>query len=453
MATPLFMPSLSPTMEEGIIAKWNVKVGEKIAEGTNICSVETDKTTVDYESLDEGFLRELLVEEGEKVKVNQLIGILTDEADEDYVAELEEAKKESKTMLAKSSPKSSDTSNDKKTDNVSASQSHQTSTIATPTFAPIPTSVSTDFSKTTHISPNSISDTAKLKASPLAKKIALNKGIPLNQIKGSGPGGRIIKADVENYVPTSTIAKSAKPNPADLPASYGSLASIKATENIPVSGMMRTVGKRLLESYLGAPAFFVTMKIYVDEMNSLRKKLNQTPGYKISVNDIVVKAVAANLRAFPRVNASFHEEHITQHSEIDIAIAVALPDGLITPIVRNADQKGLGYISAEIKSLVSKAKKNGLSPQEYQGGTFSISNMGMFEVSEFTSLINPPHSAILAVAGTQSELYKTEKGEINERNFMNVTLTSDHRVINGALAAEFLGSLKKILENPVSLIL
>ena len=447
MANALLMPSLSPTMEEGTIAEWKVKVGDKIEEGMVICTVETDKTTVEYESLDEGYLRELLPSPGDTVKVNQLIGMLTDEPDEEYADELEEAKKESEKLLASGGSSEE-----------SAPPAPSAPAPAAPAVPVAPAPIAPAPIAPAPVAPVAAEpsvDLSNIKASPVAKKMALAKGIPLAEIKGSGPNGRILKEDVEKYQPAVKAApgKPAKPDPSKLPAKYGSLAPIQPTQDIPVNNVMKVVGKRLQESQMGAPHFYVTMKIYVDKLNALRAQLNATPGYRISVNDLVVKATAANLRAFPEVNASFHGDIIRQHSNIDISVAVALPDGLITPIVKNADQKGLGYISTEVKSLVKKAQTGTLAPEEFQGGTFTISNMGMFGVSEFTSIINAPHAGILAVAGTQTELYKDEDGEIKERSFMNVTMTSDHRVINGAVSAQFLKGLKEILENPVSLML
>ncbi|MCH8904300.1 MAG: 2-oxo acid dehydrogenase subunit E2, partial [Bacteroidetes bacterium] len=294
---------------------------------------------------------------------------------------------------------------------------------------------------------------ARIMATPIAKNVAAANGVDLSQVPSSGPNGRIVKADVENFVKNGAGAVKATPKPVDLPISYGSMAPVTETVDVALNPTMKIVAARLLESHLGAPFFFVTLKIETDALIAFRAQLNNTPGYKISVNDLIIKAVASNLRAFPRVNAAFHGDKIRQHGNIDISIAVALEDGLITPIVKNADQKALGQISSEVKQLAQKAQSGTLLPEEYQGGTFTISNMGMYGVSEFTAILNPPQAGILAVGGTQTELYKTGSGDIEERNYMNVTLTSDHRVINGALAAQFLQGLKVILENPVSMVI
>ncbi len=442
MGIKLLMPSLSPTMEEGNIAKWHVKVGDKIEEGTVLCSVETDKTTVDYESLDEGYLRVITVEG--TAKVNQIIGFLTDEADEDYEEEYKAALEEEKAAAASAAP---------------AAEAKPAAPAPAPAPAPVAAPAVPSFAPPA-VSAAPAADTSDLKVSPVARKMAAEKGIDLRTVKGTGPGGRIIKGDIENYTPVAAPAPAAagakpgKPDPSKLPATFGSMAPIAQTVDEPLSQTMKVIGKRLHQAQSEAVEFFVAMKIQVDALNKLRAQLNQTPGYKISVNDLVVKAVALNLRRFPVVNSAFYGDFIRKNSNIDISIAVSTPDGgLITPIVYTADQKPLGIISAEIKSLVKKAAAGTLAPEEYQGGTFTISNMGMFGVSSFTSVINPPQSAILAVAGVEEELYRKADGEIGSRNVMTVNLTSDHRVINGSLAAQFLNGLKEILENPVSMML
>jgi pyruvate dehydrogenase E2 component (dihydrolipoamide acetyltransferase) len=296
-------------------------------------------------------------------------------------------------------------------------------------------------------------------ASPLARKMAESAGIDLSGVAGSGPNGRIIRTDIENYKPAP-----AKAAPAAAPAAgkaaagpvqrplYGSLAPIAPTQDIPVNMMRKTIGKRLLESSQGIPNFYVTMKVEMAAVNALRAQLNRAPGYKISVNDIVTKATSFALREFPAVNSSYLGDVIRQNANIDICVAVSIEGGLITPIVTDVDQKGLGQISSEIKSLVAKAKAGKLAPAEYQGGTFTISNLGMYGVDEFTAIINPPQSAILAVGGIQKELY-LDNGVAKEQDVMKLTLTSDHRVIDGALAAQFLSALKSLLENPVWLML
>ncbi|MDB5050249.1 MAG: pyruvate dehydrogenase complex dihydrolipoamide acetyltransferase [Fibrobacteres bacterium] len=434
-------------MEEGVLAKWLVKEGDYIKPGVMLCSVETDKTTVDYESLDEGFLRKIIVPGGSPAKVNQLIAVLSDEKDEDITAYLEKALKKSQDMVASKGGKPAvaaapaAASNGAGPSSATYAPSRPTSAVA---VAPEPVVAS--------------GSEGRVKASPLARKMAEDAGIALQGVSGSGPNGRIIRRDIENYKP-----EPVKAAPAGKPASgktegpvqrplFGSLAPILQTQDIPLNMMRKTIGKRLLDSTQSMPTFYVTMKVEMGAVNSLRAQLNRSPGYKISVNDIITKATAFALREFPTVNSSYHGDFIRQNANIDVCIAVSIDGGLITPIVRDVDQKGLGLISTEIKQLVSKAKAGKLAPDEYQGGTFTISNLGMYGVEEFTAIINPPQAAILAVGGIQQEVY-LQDGEAKARDVMKLTLTSDHRVIDGALAAQFLSGLKSLLENPMWLML
>jgi pyruvate dehydrogenase E2 component (dihydrolipoamide acetyltransferase) len=445
MPTSILMPSLSPTMEEGVLAKWLVKEGDFVKQGVMLCSVETDKTTVDYESMDEGYLRKILVPAGSQAKVNQLIAILTEEKDEDYAAYLEKALKKSNDALASKggAPAPAAAAPATATVSVSSTSNGSPKVTAAPAVAVA--------------EPVHAGGDGRSKVSPLARKMAAEAGIPLTALVGSGPSGRIVKRDIESYVPpapapavaTPAAGKAAAPVQKPL---YGSLAPIVPTTDIPLNNMRKTIGRRLLESTQSMPVFYVTVKIEVDALSALREQLNKAPGYKISVNDLVIKGTAFALRQLPTVNSSYHGDFIRQNANIDICVAVSVDNGLITPIVRNADQKGLGAISQEVKGLVAKAKAGKLLPEEFQGGTFTISNLGMYGVDEFTAIINPPQAAILAVGGIQSELYKDGEA-IKERNVMKVTLSSDHRVIDGALAAQFLSALKAILENPVALML
>jgi pyruvate dehydrogenase E2 component (dihydrolipoamide acetyltransferase) len=445
------MPSLSPTMEEGVLAKWLVKEGDFIKPGTMLCSVETDKTTVDYESLDEGYLRKILVPGGSQAKVNQLIAVLTDEKDEDYQDYLDKAVKKNQESLAKGAKAAPAPAAPAPAVAVQAMSNGAPHAVPAPAAAAVATA---------HAPASRGTDgDGRVKVSPLARKMAEEAGIPLENLTGTGPMGRIVKRDVETYVPPAPQAtQAATAAGAKAPAGpvqrplYGSLAPVAQTQDIPLNAMRKTIGRRLLESSQSMPVFFVTMKIEMDALSALRDQLNRAPGYKISVNDLVVKATAFALRQLPDVNSSYHGDFIRKNANIDICVAVSVENGLITPIVRNVDQKGLGQISSEIKGLVSKAKAGKLAPEEYQGGTFTISNLGMYGVDEFTAIINPPQSAILAVGGIQTELYK-DGDAIKERSFMKVTLSSDHRVIDGALAAQFVSALKSIMENPVTLML
>jgi pyruvate dehydrogenase E2 component (dihydrolipoamide acetyltransferase) len=454
MPTSMLMPSLSPTMEEGVLAKWLVKEGDFIKQGTMLCSVETDKTTVDYESMDEGFLRKIVVPGGTPAKVNQLIAVLTDDKDEDITAYLEKALKKSQDMIASKGGA-------KPAPAASAAPAAVSNGAGPATAAYAPARASAAVATAPEPVHAAVSDGGRVKASPLARKMADEAGIALENVPGSGPNGRIIRKDIENYKPEPAAAPAAKTaaapagkapaGPVQRPL-YGSLAPIAPTQDIPVNMMRKTIGKRLLESSQGIPNFYVTMKVEMTAVNALRAQLNRAPGYKISVNDIITKATSFALREFPAVNSSYLGDVIRQNANIDICVAVSIEGGLITPIVTDVDQKGLGQISSEIKSLVAKAKAGKLAPAEYQGGTFTISNLGMYGVDEFTAIINPPQAAILAVGGIQKEVY-LDNGVAKEQDVMKLTMTSDHRVIDGALAAQFLSALKSLLENPVWLML
>ncbi len=447
MPTSMLMPSLSPTMEEGVVAKWLVNEGDFIKAGTMLCSVETDKTTVDYESMDEGFLRKIFVPNGSPAKVNQLIAILTDTKDEDFAEFMAKAMMKSEGLVA----------------------TKVGATTPAPAMASAPTSITNGsgpraavYAPSLSLPPQALPVTPaqgeRVKASPLARKMAEDAGIKLVGLSGSGPMGRIVKRDIDNYeapAQINTLAARSSGKSSDGPIQsplYGSMAPIGQTQDLPLNMMRKTIGKRLLDSHQNIPNFYVTMKIEMDALNAVRNQLNRSSGYKISVNDLIIKATAFALRQHPMVNASFMGEAIRQNANIDICVAVSIEGGLITPIVRDADQKGLGHLSSEVKSLVAKAKAGKLAPEEFQGGTFTISNLGMYGVEEFTAIINPPQSAILAVGGIQTEIY-LDGEKVKQKETMKVTLTSDHRVVDGALAAQFLSGLKSILENPVWLML
>jgi pyruvate dehydrogenase E2 component (dihydrolipoamide acetyltransferase) len=395
--------------------------------------------------MDEGFLRKIVVPSGSPAKVNQLIAVLTDDKNEDITEYLEKAlKKNQEQLAAKAGPKPA----------------------PAPAAAPVPTNGSGPARAAYVPAPAARSAVAvaaepapaggRVLASPLARRMADEAGIPLTGIAGSGPNGRVIRADIENYkppaaAPAAAPAKGKAEGPVQRPL-YGSLAPIAPTQDIALNMMRKTIGKRLLESTQSMPVFYATMKVDMGAVNGLRAQLNRAPGYKVSVNDIVVKATAFALREFPQVNSSYMGDFIRQNANIDVCVAVSIEGGLITPIVRDADQKGLGMISTEIKGLVAKAKAGKLAPDEYQGGTFTISNLGMYGVDEFTAIINPPQAAILAVGGIQPEVY-LDNGVAKQRDVMKMTISCDHRIIDGALAAQFLSGLKSLLENPVWLML
>ncbi len=431
MPTSILMPSLSPTMEEGVLAKWLVKEGDFVKPGTMLCSVETDKTTVDYESMDEGFVRKILLAEGAAARVNELIAVLADTQEEAIDEYLHKALEKSRKQAAA-----------KPAAPAAAAPSSAPPPPVTPSAIPAPV-----YTAAAPAAPAGAGN-GRLKVSPLARKLAAASGIPLESVHGSGPSGRVIRRDVEAYQAAPKAAEGGEPRPL-----FGSQLPPAVTQDIPLSMMRKTIGRRLLESAQSTPVFFVTQRIEVDALARLRSELHRGPGYKVSVNDIVVKAAAFALRRHPGVNSSFYGDFIRQHGNIDMGVAVSLDGGLITPIVKSADQKPLWVLSQEIKALVAKARAGKLAPEEYQGGTFTISNLGMYGVDDFTAIINPPQAAILAVGGIQPEVYLDDGGALRQRQILKVTLTADHRAIDGALAAQFLGTLKSALENPTWLLL
>ncbi|MGE4480613.1 pyruvate dehydrogenase complex dihydrolipoamide acetyltransferase [Acidocella sp.] len=420
MAINILMPALSPTMTEGKLAKWVKKEGEEIKSGDVIAEIETDKATMEVEAVDEGFLAKILVPEGtEGVAVNSVIGVITAEKGETVEGPAPMPAPAAKADAPKEEPKAA---------------------------SPAPAT-------TAPTAPGE-----RIFASPLAKRIAKQSGIDLSTIKGSGPNGRIVKADVEGKPATAPKAEAA-PAPAAAPAAKAPAPVITAPhKKIPNSTMRKVIAKRLAESKQNVPHFYLTVDIELDKLLTLRGELNgkspkDGPGaFKLSVNDLVIKACGVALARHPAVNASWTDEAIIQYDEVDISVAVAIPDGLITPIVKGADKLGLAGISNAMKDLASRAKAGKLKPEEFQGGGFSISNLGMYGIKDFCAIINPPQAAILAVgAGEKRAVVKGD--EIKIATVMSVTLSTDHRVVDGALGAEFLQTLKALIEEPLSLML
>jgi pyruvate dehydrogenase E2 component (dihydrolipoamide acetyltransferase) len=427
------MPALSPTMTEGTLARWLKKEGETIKAGDVIAEIETDKATMEVEAVDEGVLGKILVPGGtEGVKVNDVIAVLVEPGEA------------APTGAAPAAPKP-----------VAA---------PAPAAAPPPASTSSSMSPAPVAAPSQNKD--RVFASPLARRMAQQAGLDLTTVTGSGPQGRIVKADVEAAMnrpaaPTRAAAPVTVPAgmPAAAPAPKPAPVAITAPVNaVPNSSMRKVIARRLSESKATIPHFYVAMDIELDALLKLRAELNaQAPkdgagAFKLSVNDLIIKACAVALRRHPGVNASWTEDAILQFQDVDISVAVAIPDGLITPIVKKADQKGLATISNEMKDLAARAKSGKLKPEEFQGGGFSISNMGMYGVSHFAAIINPPQAGILAVgAGEQRPVVKN--GALAIATVMTCQLSVDHRVIDGALAAEFMQTLKGLIENPLSLML
>ena len=416
MPTQILMPALSPTMTEGKLAKWLKREGDAVKSGDVIAEIETDKATMEMEAVDEGTIGKILILEGtEKVQVNEPIAVLL--ADGESAKDIAAAPAKAAAPAAKAPEPAK-----------AATAPH----VAAPA-APQPAAAPAKSGDRVH-------------ASPLAKRLAANAGVDLKGVQGSGPNGRIVKTDVERAVkegPRPAAAKSAAPQPA-----AGTLGAFKA---VPHTSMRKIIAKRLQESKSTVPHFYLTVDYAIDDLLKLRKDINEKGGYKISVNDFVIKACAIALRKMPHVNASWTDEATHVYDDVDVSVAVATPDGLITPIIRKADQKSLSTISAEMKDLAQRAKDKKLKLEEFQGGGFSISNLGMFGVKDFSAIINPPQSCILAVGkGDQRPIVKN--GAIAIANVMSVTLSVDHRVVDGAVGAEFLQVLGGLLENPLTML-
>ena len=421
--TDILMPALSPTMEEGTLAKWHVKVGDKISSGDVIAEIETDKATMEVEAVDEGVVEALLVAEGtEGVKVNATIARLVGEAG------------------AAASPPKVETPAAK---------------VAEPIKVETPTPVA---------APAKASSVDRVFASPLARRIAEQKGVDLASVTGSGPHGRIIKADVEAAKPGQAkpaapqATSQAAPAPSAAPRPVQSLEQMGIAPGsydlIPLDGMRKTVARRMSDSFRDVPHFPLSIDIELDELLAARIKINamlEKQGVKVSVNDMVIKAAAVALMRVPEANASYSPEGIAMHHHADIAMAVAVPGGLITPIIRSAETKGLARIATEAKDLAERARTKKLKPEEFQGGTFSVSNLGMFGIKSFASIINEPPGAILSV-GAGEKRPVVRGNELAIATVMTVTLTCDHRVVDGATGARWLAAFKPLLEDPITLI-
>ena len=421
MATNILMPALSPTMTEGTLARWLKKEGDQVKAGEIIAEIETDKATMEVEAVDEGLLGKILVPGGTAgVKVNDVIAVLVEPGESVGAA-----------PAAKPAP----------------------APAAAPAAAPAPASVAAPVAQPAPSSGD------RAVASPLAKRMAQQAGLDLSRIQGSGPNGRIVKADVEAALAKGPAPQAAAPAPAArMPAAPVNAAALGAHSAVPHSTMRKVIARRLSESKQNVPHFYVSMDIELDALLALRGQLNAASpkdgagAFKLSVNDMIIKAAAVTLRRLPKVNASWTDDATILYDDVDISVAVSIPDGLITPIIRKADQKGLVAISSEMKDLAARAKAGKLKPEEFQGGGFSISNMGMYGVRDFAAIINPPQAGILAVsAGEQRPVVKD--GALAIATVMTCTLSVDHRIVDGALAAEWIAEFKRIVENPLSLML
>ncbi len=420
MPIEILMPALSPTMKEGNLAKWVKKEGDKIKAGEVIAEIETDKATMEVEAVDEGTLGKILVAEGtENVAVNSCIALLLEDGED---------KKAVENYAVKSAVPSAEVKKEEVKAAVSAP--------AAPTFvAAAPATTNASFPSST-------------KASPLAKRIAKEEGVAISQIQGTGPHGRVIKDDVLDFLKSGGArAGVVRRNPQEFYA-------------LKNNNMRKVIARRLLESKQTVPHFYLSCELNINKLMELRAALNEvaphdengTPEYKISVNDLIIKATAMALKKVPEANSAWTDDAVLVYNNVDISMAVAIDGGLITPIIKNADQKTIQAISKEAKQLAKKARDGKLQPEEFQGGSFSISNLGMFGIDNFAAIVNPPQSCILAVARAVDKPI-VEHGQIKIASMMNVTLSSDHRSVDGAVGAEFLKALRRYIEHPILMVL
>ncbi len=448
MPISILMPALSPTMEKGTLAKWHVKEGDAVSSGDVIAEIETDKATMEVEAIDEGTVGKILVEEGTAdVPVNDLIAVLLEDGEDASALEgvdagsgAAPAKPDAKPEEAKPEP-SADAAPESKPQAAAEPPAKPASAPAAPARSG-----------------------SRVFSSPLARRIAAQNDVDISSIDGSGPNGRVVKRDVEAAIAAGTAAPKTAAAP-DRPAKAAEPVSAPAVdyrafyeegsyEEVELDNMRKTIARRLTASKRDIPHFYLTVDCRIDELLALRKKLNaRSDAYKISVNDFVIKACGLALKAVPAANATWAESHILRHKNADISMAVAIDGGLITPIIRKADEKGLGTIANEAKDLATRARERKLQPAEYEGGTFSVSNLGMFGMKSFTAVINPPQAAILAVGSGERRAVVEDDGTIVSATVMTVTLSCDHRVIDGALGAQLLTAFKGFVEEPMTMLL
>jgi len=432
MATEILMPALSPTMEEGTLAKWLVKEGDTVKSGQIIAEIETDKATMEFEAVDEGIIGRILIAEGTAgVKVNTPIAVLVEEGEASDAAPAP-----AKVAAAPA-----------------AAAPVATAPATAPSSAPAPAAQK--------------AGGARVFASPLARRIAAEKGLDLTQVQGSGPHGRIVKADVEGARPAAAAPAAAPAAPMAAAAAPAAMPTGPATETVlkmyqgrdftemPLDGMRRTIAARLTEAKQTIPHFYLRREVRLDALMAFREQINkqlETRGVKLSVNDFIIKACALALQAVPYANAVWAGDRILKLRPSDVAVAVAVEGGLFTPVLKDAHQKSLSALSAEMKDLATRAKTKKLAPHEYQGGSFAISNLGMFGIENFDAVINPPHGAILAVGAGLKKPVVQKDGSIGVATVMSMTLSVDHRVIDGALGAQLLQSIVDNLENPMAML-
>ena len=457
MAIKITMPALSPTMEEGTLSKWDIKVGDKVSPGDTVAEIETDKATMEVDAADEGTLAKIVVPAGTQgVKVNALIGILAEDGEsaEDAIKAIEEEeKKQASAPSTTAAPAVA-----AKTDAAPVQPAQASSALNQPATVTSQAPVTEKGNR--------------IFASPLARRLAKQNGLQLSLISGTGPHGRIIKRDIDSALANGigkTATNATQPAQSAIPAESSSsdeltmkLFNTDEYEIVPHDGMRKTIAKRLVESKHTVPHFYVTIDCEIDALLKLRAELNaaapmvktsagEKPAYKLSVNDMVIKATALALKAVPDANVSWLDSGMMRHKFVDVGVAVSIPNGLITPIIKHAEEKSLSTISNAMKDLAKRARERKLKPEEYQGGTTAVSNMGMYGVKDFCAIINPPHATIFAIgAGEQRAVVKN--GALAIATVMSVTLSTDHRAVDGALAAELAQAFKKFIENPMSML-
>jgi pyruvate dehydrogenase E2 component (dihydrolipoamide acetyltransferase) len=440
----ILMPKMSDTMEEGVIASWLVKVGDEVSSGDILAEIETDKATMEFEAYDDGTVLYIGAEVGSSIPIDGLIAVIGDK-NADF-QKLIDAHKNKKSDSSKKEEKP--TADKPKTETSSSPKADTTPAPVAENRSPKPTGSST-------------TSGGRIKASPLAKKMAEDKGYDLSEISGSGDNGRIVKKDIESFTPQAKpVASEAKSGSEKAPSSQSGSSYVIPSAPVgeesyteeKVSQMRKVIAKRLSESKFTAPHFYLTMEIDMDKAIEARKSMNEVSPVKISFNDLVLKAAASALRQNPKANASWLGDTIRYNQHIHIGVAVAVEEGLLVPVVRFADSKSLAQISAEVKELGGKAKNKKLQPSDWEGNTFTISNLGMFGIEEFTAIVNPPDACIMAVGGIK-QTPVVRNGEIKIGNVMKVTLSCDHRVVDGAVGSAFLQTFKQLLENPVRILI
>lgn len=420
------MPKLSDTMTEGVVAEWHKKVGDAVKSGELLAEIETDKATMEFESFYDGVLLHIGVEKGKTAPVNALLAIIGEKGED------------IKSLIGSSAGKAEAAPAEEKKEEKKADEPKKEEAKAE---EKAPAAVASA-PKTTTPAVSNTSTNGRILASPLAKKLAEEKGVDLSFVTGTGEGGRITKRDVDHYVPYDAPAR---------PAAASGAAMSESFTDEPVSQMRKTISRRLGESKFTAPHFYLTISLDMDNAIAARKSMNSNEGVKVSFNDMVIKAVSMALRKHPAINSSWMGDVIRRNNHVHIGVAVAVEEGLLVPVIRFADSKGLSQIGEEVKVLAQKAKDKKLQPSEWEGNTFTISNLGMFGIEQFTAIINSPDSCILAVGGISQEPV-VKNGQVVPGNIMKVTLSCDHRVVDGATGAAFLQTFKQYMENPVMML-